>query len=307
MRKDLNLNLSAVHENIRSRAYSQRFRNWFRVKASGSIGPMCFKSGAVACAPPIVRDESSRVFLGGALQQSPPLRRPSSMVGQFSLEVNRKDEPAVRRRPPPSSSKPAEMRPFYSGTDTLLLKRGTIICFAGLMCQRSRPKMRFAIGTIIAIQALGDLVNVVLGRIVEDGIGTAIAGALLYYLLGIPCALPLGARIAVVHARRYVDTGTAPAVPGASTRLKQKAYLGSVGRLRRSSEILQHCRSRPKWLQLFLAQRACTTLDDPSAALSENSMEQRVGCSDCDVSQRTQETQAYRNIRPGIQPYLLES
>jgi len=118
MRKDLNLNLSAVHESIRSRAYGQRFRNWFRVKASGSIGPMCFKSGAVACAPPIVRDESSRVFLGGALQQSPPLRRPSSMVGQFSLEVNRKDGPAVRRRPPPPPSKPVEMRAFYSGTDT---------------------------------------------------------------------------------------------------------------------------------------------------------------------------------------------
>ncbi len=27
---------------------------------------MCFKSGAVACAPPIVCDESSLVFLGGA-------------------------------------------------------------------------------------------------------------------------------------------------------------------------------------------------------------------------------------------------
>ena len=118
VRKDLNLNLSAVHENIRIRAYDQRFRNWFRVEASGSIGPMCFKSGAVACAPPIVRDESSRVFLGGALQQSPPLRRPSSMVGQFSLEVNRKDEPAVRRRALLPSSKPAEMRAFYSGTDT---------------------------------------------------------------------------------------------------------------------------------------------------------------------------------------------
>ena len=78
---------------------------------------MCIKSGAVACAPPIVRDESSRVFLGGALQQSPPLRRLCSMVGQFSLEVNRKDQSAVRRRPPLLSSKPAEMRAFYSGTD----------------------------------------------------------------------------------------------------------------------------------------------------------------------------------------------
>src|ERR1039458_9795271 len=126
VRKDLNLNLSAVHENIRSRAYGQRFRNWFTVKASGSIGPMCFKSGAVACAPPIVRDESSRVFLGGALQQSPPLRRPSSMVGQFSLEVNRKDEPAVRRRPLVPSSKPAEMRAFYSGTDSAIVIRGEL-------------------------------------------------------------------------------------------------------------------------------------------------------------------------------------
>ena len=41
---DLALNLSAVHENIRGRA-SKRFRNWFRVKASGSIGPMCFSLG----------------------------------------------------------------------------------------------------------------------------------------------------------------------------------------------------------------------------------------------------------------------
>jgi len=117
VRKDLNLHLSAVHENIRSSAYGQRFRIWFRVKASGSIGPMCSKSGAVACAPPIVRDESSRVFLGGALQQSPPLRRLCSMVGQFSLEVNSKDESAVRRRPPLPSSKPAEMRAFYSGAN----------------------------------------------------------------------------------------------------------------------------------------------------------------------------------------------
>jgi hypothetical protein len=39
-----------------------------------------------------VCDESSRVFLGVALQQSPPLRRPTSMLGQFSVGVNRKDE-----------------------------------------------------------------------------------------------------------------------------------------------------------------------------------------------------------------------
>jgi len=37
--------------------------------------------------------------------------------------------------------------------------------------------------TIIAIQVLGDLVNVFLGHVVEGGIGVAIAGALLLYLL----------------------------------------------------------------------------------------------------------------------------
>jgi hypothetical protein len=49
------------------------------------------------------------------------------MVGQFSLEVNRKDEPAVRRRPLLPSSKPAEMRAFYSGTDTLASERAARI------------------------------------------------------------------------------------------------------------------------------------------------------------------------------------
>jgi len=52
-----------------------------------------FEIGRRWLRPPIVRDESSRLFLGGALQQTPPLRRPSSMVGQFSLEVKMQDEP----------------------------------------------------------------------------------------------------------------------------------------------------------------------------------------------------------------------
>jgi hypothetical protein len=131
VRKDLNLNLSAVHEKIRSRAYGQRFRNRFRVKASGSIGPMCFKSGAVACAPPIVRDESSRVFLGGALQQSPPLRRPSSMVGQFSLEVNRKDEPAVRRRRCCRRQNRQKCGPFIPALTVFLRFRSCFHSFSG--------------------------------------------------------------------------------------------------------------------------------------------------------------------------------
>jgi hypothetical protein len=36
---------------------------------------------------------------------------------------------------------------------------------------------------IIATQVLGDLVNVLLGRVIEGGVGVAIAGALLLYLL----------------------------------------------------------------------------------------------------------------------------
>lgn len=36
---------------------------------------------------------------------------------------------------------------------------------------------------VIAVQVLGDLVNVFMGRVVEGGIGVAIAGALLWYLL----------------------------------------------------------------------------------------------------------------------------
>ena len=45
---------------------------------------------------------------------------------------------------------------------------------------------------IIAIQVLGDLANVVLGRIVEGGLGTAVAGTLLFYLLRDPVRSSFG-------------------------------------------------------------------------------------------------------------------
>lgn len=47
---------------------------------------------------------------------------------------------------------------------------------------------------IVAIQVLGDLVNVVLGRIVEGGIGATIAGALIFYLLGSPVRSAFGSQ-----------------------------------------------------------------------------------------------------------------
>ena len=93
VRKDLSLHLSAVHENIRGRA-SRRFRNWFRVQASGSIGPICFSWGTASPHPFIVHDESSRVFLGGALQRSPPLRRPLQSWCSFRVRSTGKTSQA---------------------------------------------------------------------------------------------------------------------------------------------------------------------------------------------------------------------
>jgi hypothetical protein len=73
VRKDLAQNLSAVHENIRGRA-SKRFRNWFRVKASGSIGPMCFSLGGTASPHPPSSSAMSPVGYSLALLSSSRLR-----------------------------------------------------------------------------------------------------------------------------------------------------------------------------------------------------------------------------------------
>lgn len=51
----------------------------------------------------------------------------------------------------------------------------------GWLHQRRRG-WRLAV-CIIAIQVLGDMVNIFLGRILEGGVGVVIAGALLLYLL----------------------------------------------------------------------------------------------------------------------------
>src|ERR1019366_5168777 len=49
-----------------------------------------FLWGTASPHPFIVRDESSRVFLGGALQQSPPLRRPLQWSCSFRPRSTRK-------------------------------------------------------------------------------------------------------------------------------------------------------------------------------------------------------------------------
>ena len=93
-RKDLALNLSAVHENIRGRT-SKRFRNWFRVQASGSVR-------YVLLGVRLRRTPSSSTMspVGYSWRCSPAVASASptsSMVVQFSVEVNRKDEPSLSR------------------------------------------------------------------------------------------------------------------------------------------------------------------------------------------------------------------
>ena len=83
VRKDLDPNLSAVYENVRSRAYFQRVLETGLEYRHRDLSVRYVSFGRRLCPrPPIVRDESSRVFLGVALQQTPPLRRPPSIVSQ---------------------------------------------------------------------------------------------------------------------------------------------------------------------------------------------------------------------------------
>jgi hypothetical protein len=99
VRKDLNLNLSAVHEKIRSRAYGQRFRNWFREKASGSIRAMRGYTASRALAMRAASPEPRRIPAAPrrieALQTIPGASFPRSVDG------------ALKRSPPncPTSAK----------------------------------------------------------------------------------------------------------------------------------------------------------------------------------------------------------
>ena len=76
-----------------------------------------------------------------------------------------------------------ELAPFGKAVGTLFLLLGAALAAASMgWFKRRRWGWRLAVA-IIAIQVLGDLVNVFLGRVVEGGIGVTIAGALLFYLL----------------------------------------------------------------------------------------------------------------------------
>lgn len=96
VRKDLALNLSAVHENLRGRASKTNLETSLESRHRDLSVRCVFFGGTASPHPFIVRDESSRVFLGGALQQSPPLRRHHQWWCSFRLRSTGKDKPASR-------------------------------------------------------------------------------------------------------------------------------------------------------------------------------------------------------------------
>ena len=76
-----------------------------------------------------------------------------------------------------------ELAPFGKAVGILFLLLGAALAAASIgWFKRRLWGWRLAVA-IIAIQVLGDLVNVFLGRVLEGGIGVTIAGALLFYLL----------------------------------------------------------------------------------------------------------------------------
>src|SRR5437763_6961159 len=76
-----------------------------------------------------------------------------------------------------------ELAPFGKIPGILFLLLGATLAFAGVgWFKRRLWGWRLAVA-VIATQVLGDVINIFLGRVIEGGIGVAIASALLLYLL----------------------------------------------------------------------------------------------------------------------------
>ena len=117
VRKDLAVNLSAVHENIRGRA-SKRFRNCFRVQASGSVGPMCvfrlrLRRTAQNWWAPSSKPAILRVFYSGA--DNIGRRRNANSVGDAILLASSPVSTGCRAAFKAPSAKPTSTRVFWSG------------------------------------------------------------------------------------------------------------------------------------------------------------------------------------------------
>ena len=76
-----------------------------------------------------------------------------------------------------------EFAPFGKAVGTLFLLLGAALAVSSVGWFKRRLWGWRLAAAIIAIQVLGDLVNVFLGRVPEGVIGVAVAGALLFYLL----------------------------------------------------------------------------------------------------------------------------
>jgi len=76
-----------------------------------------------------------------------------------------------------------ELAPFGKLAGILFLLLGMALAFAGIGWFKRRLWGWALAVTVIATQVLGGAVNIFVGRIVEGGIGIAIAGGLLFYVL----------------------------------------------------------------------------------------------------------------------------
>jgi hypothetical protein len=76
-----------------------------------------------------------------------------------------------------------ELAPFGKLAGILFLLLGMTLAFAGMGWFKRRLWGWALAVAVIATQVLGGAVNIFMGRVVEGGIGVAIAGALLFYAL----------------------------------------------------------------------------------------------------------------------------
>lgn len=135
-----------------SNGAEQRYRVWFRVRRHGElsadIGGARPSNPTCPCHRP---DESNRLFLGAALQQSPPLHRPELMMNGSRSAVKRKcplhGSRAVNRVVP--------LAPLKSRTDrTVFVSIVKISAMLNESCRPDRP-VRLASSSIRPDAAIG--------------------------------------------------------------------------------------------------------------------------------------------------------
>jgi hypothetical protein len=91
----------------------------------------------------IVHDESSRLFLDAALQQSPPLHRPSLIVDQLGCRGQEKsvleDSHPFRHLVQWLRLTPPKVAPFFTGSNTVVPNRQVLIDYLAASYSDSKP------------------------------------------------------------------------------------------------------------------------------------------------------------------------